>query len=319
MSSVVSALKHAYANNICTESTSGGSSDGSQATTRLGINNCALPANTLVVKQYRNGKAAFAGALKAPVFDVWMAGRIVAYPKMKSTDKFDSIMKKLGANSVVGSGPSGGSASPRSTTTSTTDLAQALQVVGQGFTQFPPSDGYSYASEAAVIKWNGIDTIAENVEVTSTLTDANGTVVDSEQDTFPVIYPGETVALAHTPQVSGAVKLTVQADVTKTDAFTDSPPTFSTSGITTDTSDGYSINTTGSVSSTSTKELQEVFVTAVYYDSAGNIIGGNLGVVNFIPAQGQTSFTAGGPGTLPNLASTQAFPYLSNTTLADLG
>ena len=226
-----------------------------------------------------------------------------------------------GAGSISSTGSTGsvaqGNSSAPSTTT-TTDPSSGLTVVGQGFTQLPPdSIGNSYANEAAVLKWNGTDTAADQVEVTLTLTDASGTVVNSAQENVAAIFPGQTVAVSNYAQASGAANMKVQALVTKTQSYSSNPPTLLTSGVNT-TSDGFDQQTTGTVTSTASVQLQNVQAVAVYYNGGGQILGGGDTFVNFVPAGGNTSFQISGIGSIPEIASTQVFVSVSNLTLSAL-
>ena len=208
--------------------------------------------------------------------------------------------------------------SSAASTTTTADPASLLQVVGNGFTQLQPdSIGNSYASEAAVLKWNSTNEYASEVQVTITLNNAAGAVVNSDEETVAVMYPGETVAVTHSGQVTGAASMKVQALVSSTTSYTQPPATFTTSGVNT-TNDGYVMTTVGTVTSTASAQLQNTEATAVYYNAAGAIMGGDFTFVNFIPANGSTSFSIGGTNLIPGVASTQVFIEVSSLTLGSL-
>ena len=120
------------------------------------------------------------------------------------------------------------------------------------------------------------------------------------------------------PKRRGGANIKVQAIATKTESYSQSPPELTTSGVNT-TNDGYSQQTTGSLASTATKQLQEVQAVAVYYNSANAIIGGDFTFVNFIPAGGNTSFQISGSNLIPGIANTQVYASVSNLTLSSLG
>lgn len=222
-----------------------------------------------------------------------------------------------GTANTVATGQSGQSGG----TTTTAAPTNPLVVVDQGFTQLPPDSlGNSYVSEAAVLKWNSAKQIATEVQVTLTLSNAQGVVVNSDNETVGAILPGQTVAVTNSAQVSGAASLKVQAIVGSTPTGGASiTPTIAPSGVTTSNPDGFGLQTTGTVTSTATKELQNVQAVAVYYNSNGAVIGGDSTFVNFIPAAGSTSFQISGSNNIPGWASTQVYFSISNLTIGALG
>jgi hypothetical protein len=123
------------------------------------------------------------------------------------------------------------------------------------------------------------------------------------------------------PQVSGAANLRVQALVGSTQNLQahEVSPTLTTTGVTTTPGD-IGTTTDGTIASTSSKDLKEVDAVAVYFDSAGAILGGDFTFVNFIPANGTTSFQIQGSSQngIPGLANTVVYGSFSNLTVAGL-
>jgi hypothetical protein len=200
--------------------------------------------------------------------------------------------------------------------------SNVLAVTGQGFTQLQPDEiGNSYASVAAVVKWNSTSEIASDVEVTLTLSNAAGVVVSSDSEDVGAIFPGQSAAVTENPQVSGATSLRVQALVGTTQSLPtgDVSPTLTTTGVV-NTPGEFGSSTTGTITSTSKKDLKEVQATAVYLNSAGAIIGGDFTFVDFVPANGSTSFQIQGTSDsgIPGLANTVVYGSFSNLTVAGL-
>jgi hypothetical protein len=200
--------------------------------------------------------------------------------------------------------------------------SNVLAVTGQGFTQLQPDEiGDSAASVAAVVKWNSTSEIATDVEVTLTLSNAAGVVVSSDSEDVGAIFPGQSAAVTENPQVSGATSLRVQALVGNTQNLPkgEVSPTLTTTGVV-NTPGEFGSTTTGTITSTSTKDLKEVQATAVYLNSAGAIIGGDFTFVDFIPANGSTSFQIQGTSEsgIPGLANTVAYGSFSNLTVDGL-
>lgn len=229
----------------------------------------------------------------------------------------NSKNKTVSSTGTVATGQS--NTAPAASAT-TAPPANRLLVVGQGFTQLAPdSIGNSYVSEAAVLKWNSANQIASEVQVTLTLTNAQGVVVNSDNETVGAVLPGQTVAVTNQAQASGATNLKVQAIIGSTQSGSTTTPTITASGITSSDPDGFGTQTNGTVTSTATKELQNVEAVAVYYSASGAIVGGDFTFVNFIPASGSTSFQISGDNVVPGIASTQVYFSISNLTLGALG
>jgi hypothetical protein len=200
--------------------------------------------------------------------------------------------------------------------------SNVLTVTGQGFTQLQPDDiGDSSASVAAVVKWNSTSEIASGVEVTLTLSNAAGTVVSSDTENVGAIFPGQSAAVVENPQVSGAASLRVQALVENTQNLPAGKvsPTLTTSGVVNAPGE-FGSTTTGTITSTSSKDLKEVSADAVYLNAAGAIIGGDFTFVDFVPANGSTSFQIQGTSEsgIPGLANTVVYGSFSNLTVDGL-
>jgi hypothetical protein len=203
--SVVSAIERTYA--VCAEKTSNAGSDGSRSTTMLGINDCSVPSNSIVVKTFKSGSAAEKAGLKAPVADVWILGNIAAYSKMARAPRLDALLQKLGAYDVLGSPPT---TIPASTTTtapppaivSTLMAGTAHPTVAPGtkgsldvtYVAAPIDQSYGAGTILPVIVWNGTGKSVSHVDVSGPAKDASGTVLgsgDSQEIEPQTLAPNE--------------------------------------------------------------------------------------------------------------------------------
>jgi hypothetical protein len=197
----------------------------------------------------------------------------------------------------------------------------AITIVGQGFTQEPTDtigDGYvSYA----VLLANPNDPsaaapqIATDISVNITFTDATGTVVGSQSDTVSYLLPGTTFADADDAQVKGATHMEAQALVgswTQNDAPITGKLVASQLHL---TNDGFEEKTIGIVKSTFGKDYKELVASAVYYNAAGAIIGGDNTFIDFVPANGTASFSIDGLEAPKGIAKASAYVGFSSLSL----
>jgi hypothetical protein len=230
-----------------------------------------------------------------------------------------------GVAALAGCGANGlSSGSPRSnvvvsqpsspTTPSSSPPPSGLEILGRGFTQLRPvGTGGSYVSFAAVLKWNDRTQAATGVSVNISLTNAGGTVVSSKIETIGVIFPGQTTAVADEAQVSGVTGIEVDTLVGSPQPYTKKPPTLTVANPTTSNT-GSGMKTTGTVTSTAKTDLRDVAAVAVYYNTAGQIVGGDTAVLNLLPPGSPTEFEIDGTHVIPGVAGTQVYLQITSLT-----
>lgn len=199
----------------------------------------------------------------------------------------------------------------------------AITIVGQGFTQEPTDTiGDGYVSYAVLLS-NPNDPsapapqIATDISVNLTFTDAAGTVVGSQSDTVSYLLPGTTFADADSAQVKGATHMEAQALVgswTQNDAPITGKLVTSQLHL---TNDGFEEKTIGIVKSTFAKDYKELVASAVYYNAAGAIIGGDNTLLDFVPANGTASFSIDGFEAPKGIAKATAYVGFSSLSLLD--
>lgn len=204
--------------------------------------------------------------------------------------------------------------------TTTVAARKPVEIVKSGFTQLAPNSiGTSYVSYAAIVRNPNSDTwLASRVDVNFTFTDNAGTVVKSNSESFAAILPGQTVAIGDNTQAQGATKLDVKVLVGRWDNNVTQTTlgTFTAEGVTTTAQRFGGQKTNATVKSTFVKDLKSTKGVAVYYDSAGAIIGGAFTFIDFIPGGGSVGVEITGSSTVPNVARTEVYVALTNLSLS---
>lgn len=145
--------------------------------------------------------------------------------------------------------------------------------------------------------------------------DASGTVLKTDSGYIPIVLPGERLAIAsdlilNEGQVAGRVDVQV-----RTGEF---EPLEVTSLFTTENvaylPDDYFPKATGVVVSSATRDLENIRVSAVAYDEAGNIIGGGFTYLDFVPAGGRAAVEVSITTSAPP-ARVELYPTISGLTL----
>jgi hypothetical protein len=164
---------------------------------------------------------------------------------------------------------------------------QTIQVASVGFTQeLPDSIGHSYVSYGAVLtNPNSTTWSATDVNVNLSFTNAAGTVVKAASETVAVILPGQSVAIGDSTEAAGATRVQVQTNVGSWQKLSQPAGSFSASGIST-SYDSFAMKTTGTLHSTFAKDMKTVQAVAIYYNTAGKVVGGAFTYVDFVPAGG---------------------------------
>jgi hypothetical protein len=132
---------------------------------------------------------------------------------------------------------------------------------------------------------------AENVRLQISFLDATGGIVKTENGSMPILLPGQTTAFGGTTYLQDKTvdMQTMQVQVLARDwNTTEITQSFSAEGAAY-RADRYSPKVAGFVVSPFTKDIQNVYVTAVARDEAGMIIGGGFTFLQFVPAAGKSA------------------------------
>jgi hypothetical protein len=168
--------------------------------------------------------------------------------------------------------------------------AEGVDVIQQGFTNFPAAlDGTNHVTYAYILQ-NTTDDPVTDLQVTITLTDAAGTVLTSDSHSVAVLQPGARLGLGDEPfeEIGEVSDMEVQVGVPSYSSATPEQGEVTVDGITT-TTDDYQHKTTFTVSSTYESQLESPYAYVVYRDGNGEIIGGSYGFLDLVPAGGSTS------------------------------
>lgn len=200
---------------------------------------------------------------------------------------------------------------------STVPPRQDIQVSESGFTQLPPdSANYSYLTYAVILKNPNATQVATGVSLNIALYNAAGAVVGDETPTVSYVGPNDIAAVGDSSQVSGVVRIKVQALVgTWSDVPSSGVGRFTVSGVNTVTQQFGGLTTTGTVKSTFAKDLKQVYATALYRNGFGKLIGGAFTFLDFVPAGGSTAFKISGTNAVPGIARTDVVITPSSLSL----
>jgi hypothetical protein len=198
--------------------------------------------------------------------------------------------------------------------------AQAdIEVVDYGFSTFETSyDDSRRASWAVELSNPNSDShIAESIDVTVTLLDASGSVLNSDSHSIAVLLPGQTAAVAGSTyeDVGDVAEMRVQARP-RGWAEEEGPfGGFTTSDVNARADEYGGWTVTGQVESTFTEDFEDVYAVAVLKNAAGDIVGGDFTFLDFVPADGDTSFQVSVMDDIDDVASAEVYVTLSNLSL----
>jgi hypothetical protein len=245
----------------------------------------------------------------------WAAGVALTALLVAGCGGQDKLKKSAPNSSAHSNVVSDTGASP-STPTETSQPTQ-IQLVGKGFSQLrPDSIGASYLSYAVVVRNPNPGQIAKSVQVTVTFTDRGGQPVDTENETIDVLLPGQTAAVGDGVSGKGAVQMEVQALADSWEVAESELGNFAASQVHTTKDDYGSVTTNARLTSTFAKDIHNAKAVAVYYNSAGRIVGGAFTFVDFVPAGRSIGIKIDGSSAPPGrIARTAVYTAPSNLSL----
>ena len=209
-----------------------------------------------------------------------------------------------------GAAPAEGAEAPAAPTMAAPESPTAPQVVATGFGQ----DG-SQMGVAFIVENPNPGHTFESSQYQIAAYDANNTVVETESGYVTLLLPGQRAGIATTMFLNEGVTVArVDVQLKAGRAQPSEPvPTFTVDAVTY-MPEEYFPKVTGTITSPYQQDLENIRVSAVAYDAAGQIIGGGFTFVDFVPAGGQAavevSVTTAGPP-----ASVELYPMVSGLTL----
>jgi hypothetical protein len=224
----------------------------------------------------------------------------------------------LATNAIAhrGSGSPGapGTGSRTSTEETAEPVPMRLRVLQQGFTQLPSRlTGESDLTYAAVIQNPNRDQIASKATVTVTFTDRSGKPVWSH-DWPTALLGGQTGAVADHVLAGPVAHMRVQVEVQRWQPASIGPvqgrqAPWRVANVTTVT-DQFGATTNATLEAALATDVRNAKAVAVYYDPAGQIVGGASQVVDRLPPGGSARVEIYGYPVLANVAVTVVYAAL---------
>jgi hypothetical protein len=168
----------------------------------------------------------------------------------------------------------------------------------------------------ALVLHNQSPLMAVDVQVAVTFADANRSALDTTTETIPYILPGQTTAIAGVDSAD-AREQRVEGAVTHA-RWAASPftGTIEVSGVHTDVNADLTlvpVDTEVSLHSTLPVDIPGVTITAVYFNAAGKIIGGDEGCIDLTSGE-EAVGSVEPPILIRGIARTQVYWYLNATS-----
>lgn len=223
-----------------------------------------------------------------------------------------------GEGSQVVSGEPTESAAPvaDAETEAEAEPAAAIEVVEYGFTQVPAGEYSDPQVTYGVVFANSGDAIAVDARVQITFSGADGGVVTTEEEYLTAVLPGQQAALgASLYDTDGVASMSVQVLPGSSEPADDVAGAFEVSQVATSAEEYGGLTTTATVASPFTKDLQDLYATAIHRGPDGAIVGGDFTFLSFVPAGGTAGVEIATAADLPAPTSSEVYVQLSGLSL----
>ncbi|MBM4429508.1 MAG: hypothetical protein FJ026_04060 [Chloroflexi bacterium] len=191
-----------------------------------------------------------------------------------------------------------------------TPKPEPIRLIAQGFGQDGRAVGFAFVVE------NPNQGLAiENSQYQIAAYDAGGAVVKTDSGYITLLWPSQRVGVGGSLYLDEEVvasRIEVQVREGKASA-TDPVPTFTVDAVTYHAGD-YTSYATGVIASPYDRDVTDLRVSAVPYNSAGEIIGGGFTFLNFILANSTTGVKVTVTG-LKEVASVELYPVISGLSI----
>jgi hypothetical protein len=204
----------------------------------------------------------------------------------------DVLLSLLGSQKYKTRYPNGApAASPASTSPAASAPAASASAVTSGGLSVGKS-GFGQAGKRVDIAFlidNGGPTL-ENSQYQVAAYGADGTVIGTDSGYLTLILAGQHLGIAddvylNTDAAVKRVDVQIKAGKVGTGTY---PPPFTSNTVTYKADKNYP-QVSGIIKSTASNDVKKLYVSSILYDTAGNIIGGGLTFLDFIPANGQSA------------------------------
>src|SRR5680860_1147541 len=194
--------------------------------------------------------------------------------------------------------------------------AAVIEVVEYGFTQVSAGEYSSPQVAYGVVFANSGTAIAVDARVQITSTEAAGAVVSAEENYLTAVLPGQQAALgASVYDLDGVTSMSVQVLPGGTEPADDVAGNFEVTQVATSAEEYGGLTTTATVSSPFSKDLQDLYATAIHRGADGAIVGGDFTYLSFVPAGGTAGVEISTAADLPAPASSEVYVQLSGLSL----
>jgi len=187
--------------------------------------------------------------------------------------------------------------------------AESIQVVAQGFGQDQQEVGFAFLVENP-----NAELAFESAQYQVAVYDDADTVLDTDSGYIEVILPGQTLGVAGTMWLDEGVTVSklevqlLQGDPVPTEPISTFAVEFGTYYV-----GEYSDTATGVINSPYGSDLQNIHVSAVVYNEAGEIVGGGYTYLNFVLANGSTGAEVSVVAS-EDAATVELYPVISGLT-----
>ncbi len=187
---------------------------------------------------------------------------------------------------------------------------EAIKLGSQGFGQDGQNVGYAF-----IVENPNAGASVESSQYQLAAYDAAGAVVATDSGYIELLLPGQTLGVGGTQYLDEGVTVSkIEVQLSQGEAVPSDPlPTF-TIGSVSYTPGEFASHASGTVTSPYKRDIENVKVSAIVYDAAGDIIGGGYAFLNFVPANGTTGVVVS-VDSAEDVASVELYPAISALSL----
>jgi hypothetical protein len=169
--------------------------------------------------------------------------------------------------------------------------AGEIEVIESGFSVYTDQLSEDQRLSYGFVLQNNGDQVATSVPVTVAFLDESGTVVGSSDENIGVLLPGQKMGIGDEPYDAAANAASMQVTVGEPSRWEapDGYGEITIEGISTTVDDYGAPSSNFTANSTYGEQLDSPYAYALYRNSAGDIVGGSYGFLNFLPASGSTA------------------------------
>jgi len=229
--------------------------------------------------------------------------------------------RRAGGGTTASTAGSSGQAAPPSTgqpaqatepPQSTAAGAADVRVARQGFTRLGTDPGEAKVTYAVLVSNPRSDQVASGVRVVLTFADRAGRPLKTKDKDLDVLLPGQTAAVAGDADVPGVAAMRAQVLVGRWEPARGATGRVTATNVRTTRTAADELRTTATLRSTFAGDVTDAKAVAVYYSRTGQLLGGDSGDVDRIPAGGSVGVLIEGSHAPPDVARTEVYTSLKD-------